>query len=89
MWVVLQPKVCLRERYWDMRPSCSEASALADVENGSKVFFALLLRLMYRFVGSSGDGIDDVTLLPEGPSLALSGNCPGSSFGGRGKVVGS
>ena len=38
----------------------SEASALADVGNGSKVFFALLLRLMYRFVGSSGDGIDDV-----------------------------
>ena len=60
MWVVLQPKVCLRERCWDMRPSCSEASALADVGNGSKVFFALLLHLMYRFVGSSGDGIDDV-----------------------------
>ena len=75
MWVVLQPKVCLRERYWDMRPSCSEASALADVGNGSKVFFALLLRLM-------------LTLLPEGPSLALSGNCPGSSFRGGGKVVG-
>ena len=60
MWVVLQSKVCLRERYWDIRPSCSEASALVDVGNGSKVFFALLLRLMYWFVRSSGDGIDDV-----------------------------
>jgi len=89
MWVVLQPKVCLRERYWDMRPSCSEASALTDVGDGSKVFFALLLRLMYWFVGSSGDGIVMLTLLPEGPSLALSGICPGSSFGCGGKIVGS
>ena len=60
MWVVLQSKVCLRESYWDMRPSCLEASALADVGDDSKVFFVLLLRLMYWFVGSSGDDIDDV-----------------------------
>ena len=79
MWVVMQPKVFLRERYWDMRPSCSEASALADVGDGSEVFFVLLLRLMYWFVGSSGDGIDDVD----------PGMCPGSSFGDGGKVVGS
>ena len=71
MWVVLQLKVCLRERYWDMRPSCSEASALTDVGNGSKVFFTLLLRLMYWFVGSSGDGIDDVDPAAGG-SLACS-----------------
>ena len=60
MWVVLQPKVCLCERYWDMRPSCSEASTLADVGDGSKVFFVLPLRLVHWFVGSSGDGVDDV-----------------------------
>ena len=71
MWVVLQPKVCLLERYWDMQPSCSEASALADVGDGSEVFFALLLRLMYWFVGSSGDGIDDVN-----PAAGGSLACP-------------
>ena len=60
MWIVLQPKIYLCEGYWDMRPSCLETSAHADVGNSSKVFFALLLHLMYRFVGSSGDGIDDV-----------------------------
>ena len=89
MWVVLQPKICLCEGYWDLGPSCSETFALADVGDGSKVFFALLLRLMYWFVGSSGDGIVMLTLLPEGPLLALSGICPSSSFGGGGKVVGS
>ena len=88
MWVVLQPKVCLRESYWDMRPSCPEASALADVGDCSEIFFPLLLRLMNWFVGSSGDGIDDVlTLLPEGVSIARSGICPGSSFGGGGRFV--
>jgi len=60
MWVVLQPKVCLRERYWDMRPSCSEASAFTHMRDSSEVFFVLPLRLMNRFIGSSGDGIDDV-----------------------------
>ena len=60
MWVVLQPKVYLRESYWDMRPSCPEASALADVGDCSEIFFPLLLRLMNWFIGSSGDGIDDV-----------------------------
>ena len=60
MWVVLQPKICLREGYWDMRPSCPEASTLADVGDCSEIFFPLLLCLMDWFVGSSGDGIDDV-----------------------------
>ena len=60
MWVVLQSKVCLRESYWDMRPCCPEASAFADVGDCSEIFFPLLLCLMDWFVGSSGDGIDDV-----------------------------
>ena len=60
MWVVLQLNIYLCEGYRDMRPSHSETFALADVGDDSKVFFVLLLRLMYWFVGSSGDGIDDV-----------------------------
>ena len=60
MWVVLQPKICLCEGYQDMRPSCSETFVLADMRDSSEVFFALPLHLKYWFVGSSGDGIDDV-----------------------------
>ena len=71
MWVVLQPKVCLRESYWDMRPCCPEASALADMGDCSEIFFPLLLCLMDWFIGSSGDGIDDVDPAAGG-SLACS-----------------
>ena len=60
MWVVLQSKVCLRESYWDMRPRCPETSAFIDVGDCFEIFFPLLLCLMDWFVGSSGDGIDDV-----------------------------
>ena len=60
MWVVLQPKICLCEGYRDVRPSCSEASAFAHVRDSFEVFFALPLRLKHWFVGSPGDGIDDV-----------------------------
>ena len=89
MWVVLQPKVCLRERYWDMRPSCSEASAFTHMRDSSEVFFACL------FVSNTGSfdppemALMMLTLLPEGALLAHSGICPGSSFGGGGKLIGS
>jgi len=89
MWVVLQPKVCLGERYWDMRPSCSEASAFTHMRDSSEVFFACL------FVSNTGSfdppemALMMLTLLSEGASLACSGICPGSSFGGGGKLIGS
>ena len=73
MWVVLQPKVCLCERYWDMRPSCSEASALLTWET------VLKYSLRCFFVSCTGSldppemALMMLTLLPEGPSLALSG----------------
>ena len=70
-----KPGVTLMNVGLDLSPfpisTSSKASALTDVGNGSKVFFALLLRLMYWFVGSSGDGIDDVDPTAGG-SLACS-----------------
>ena len=60
VWVVLQPKVCLCEGYRDMRPSCSEAFALADMRNCSEVLLALPLCLKHWFIRPSGDGVDDV-----------------------------
>ena len=60
MRVMLQPKICLCEGYRDMRPKGSEAFAFAHMRDSSKVFFVLPLHLKYWFVGSSGDGVDDV-----------------------------
>jgi len=71
MWVVLQSKICLCEGYRDMRPSCSEAFAFADMRHSSEVFFVLSLRLKHWCVGSSGDGIDDVNP-PIGGSITCS-----------------
>ena len=73
MRVVLQPKIRLCEGYRDMLPRGSEAFAFAHMRHSSKVFFALPLRLMHWFVGSS--------------SLDISSICPGSSFGGGGNGV--
>ena len=60
MGVMLQPKICLCEGYRNMRPRCSEALAFAHMRDSSEVFFALSLRLVHWFIGSSGDGIDEV-----------------------------
>ena len=60
MGVMLQLKICLCEGYRNMRPRSSEALAFAHMRDSSEVFFALSLRLVHWFVGSSGDGIDDV-----------------------------
>ena len=34
--------------------------AFADMRDGAEVFFPLALRLVYWFIRSAGDGIDDV-----------------------------
>ena len=73
MRVVLQPKICLCEGYQDMRPRCSEAFAFAHMRDSSKVFFVLPLRLVHWFIGSFGDGIDDVD--------HATGGCIACSFG--------
>ena len=87
MLVVLQPKVCLCEGYRDMRPSCSEAFALADMRNCSEVLLVLPLCLKIGSLDPPEMALMMFTLLPEGASIARSGICPGSSFGGRGRVV--
>ena len=76
MWVVLQPKVCLCEGYRDMRPKGSEAFASAHMRDSSKVFFVLPLCLKHWFVGSSGDGIDDVNPVAGGCVACLLWNLP-------------
>ena len=89
MWVVLQLKICLCEGYQDMRPSCSETFVLADMRDSSEVFFACLLVSNTGSFDPPEMALMMLTLLPEGASLARSGICPGSSFGGGGKLVGS
>jgi len=72
-----------------MRPRCSEAFAIAHMRDSSEVLFACL------FVSSTGSldppemALMMLILLPEGASLARSGICPGSSYRGGGKLVGS
>ena len=70
-----------------MRPSCSEAFALADMRNCSEVLLALPLCLKHCSLDPPEMALMMFTLLPEGASIARSGICPGSSFGGGGRFV--
>ena len=60
MRVVLEPKVGFGEGNWDMGPGGAEMFAFADMRDCAEVFFPLTLRLVYRLIQSTGDGIDGV-----------------------------
>ena len=66
MRVVLQPKICMREGYRDVRPQSSETFAFAHMRHCSQVFSELPLRHVHWIIGPSGDGIDDVDHAAEG-----------------------
>ena len=58
--VVLKPKVGFGERDWDMGPRGAEVFAFAHMRDSVEVFFPLPLRLVYRLVRSTGDGVNDI-----------------------------